>query len=1266
MNDLDSLRSLINGSAVVNNLKLGEAIQEIIDDRFSHLNNYLKEGEDNLSKPMTRVIEYYDYRIDDIKKKCEEYTKEQLEEHIKEVNQDIVKTLTEIEAKLASKIPAPVHEIKTIEKTVEVIEREAKVDYDKIIDEVLAKLPVVEEVTGAGIVVSINELPIDDENLKIDASHIKNLPKVVNQIYGNSTGIKELVAGSGVTIDNDNPQYPVINATPVSTGVTNVSVTTANGISGSVTNPTTTPAITLDINGLDTTKLADGSVTNAEFQYINSLTSNAQTQLDARVVGPATATDNAIARYDTTTGKLIQDSIVTISDTGVVAGASIDGGANTLTNMPFGEVSGMTTGSVPFAGATGKLTQDNANLFYDDTNNRLGIGTNTPTAKLSLKGDTTTDGVPTAIAHTGTPGGTFTGDNTVGYTLTTSVPLPPPYSFSYTITGLSAGTDRVLLVTYVITGAFALVYTRIAGTVVENGTLLSTGTYIRPYSFTTATSTLVEVHARTGAIRVSFSVASVTSDVPSIFSIDSSLGTRRLEVRAADQGTTGTLYLGALAGARGLFTANTSGFGVNALRFLESGTGLLALGYNSFSALTSGSNSTMLGTNSVTKTSISSLLMSVGTGISDFFSISSIGIGGSPSAKYSFNANVGTTTSSVTVPATALLAGTAYRVNTVGSTNFTLIGSSSNVTGTLFTATAAGTGTGNCILESFYNSNTSILTGSTNMSHAAGKENIVISGTNSGTNTGSGVYNSRISNSILLGINSFVTASGVSVPSSNLVVGKTYQILLTGTSNFVLAGALVNTSGCIFVATATTTGTGTATEFISGGITIGHYTNKNASQSLGTSGNLTYGTINSNSRQNLIIGNDGASNNRIGRANTIVGESAGGAVTSSIANCVYGDGAYSLGTAGIHYNGSLTVGMRYIIVSNGSNYVGIGAANNNIGTVFIATGTTAVGFIEPVLIAEKGFNTAFGTNSLLNLNPGGFNTAFGYNTLPNVTFGDSNTAVGYNTGLGITTGSNNTILGANVTGLSPTLSNNIILADGAGVQRINVLASGNAGVNVATPTANIHSKAGTITAGSAPLKMDVGVLLTTNEVGAVENRTDGLYYTTDLVSGRGSVPVEQYFRLPVNGALITTISNFFGANSAISVTVGQTYEIEINTFFLKTTTSAITWSLTNSASPTYFTAGYSSSPNGGIVSAPNANYSEATLFGSVLATQTITTGALTTAVNHRASFKIVLTASATGSFRLNLTSASGSVTPIAGSYWKCRILPATNIGTFAA
>ena len=50
---------------------------------------------------------------------------------------------------------------------------------------------------------------------------------------------------------------------------------------------------------------------------------SASSDLIGDVDGPASATDNAVARFDGTTGKLIQNSTVTIADsTGAIAGAS--------------------------------------------------------------------------------------------------------------------------------------------------------------------------------------------------------------------------------------------------------------------------------------------------------------------------------------------------------------------------------------------------------------------------------------------------------------------------------------------------------------------------------------------------------------------------------------------------------------------------------------------------------------------------------------------------------------------------------------------------------------------------------------------------------------------------------------------------------------------------------------------------------------------------------------------------------------------------------
>ena len=46
----------------------------------------------------------------------------------------------------------------------------------------------------------------------------------------------------------------------------------------------------------------------------------------------------------------------------------------------------LTTGSIPFIGASGALSQNNSNLFWDSANSRLGIGTNAPSQKLHVVG----------------------------------------------------------------------------------------------------------------------------------------------------------------------------------------------------------------------------------------------------------------------------------------------------------------------------------------------------------------------------------------------------------------------------------------------------------------------------------------------------------------------------------------------------------------------------------------------------------------------------------------------------------------------------------------------------------------------------------------------------------------------------------------------------------------------------------------------------------------------------------------------------------------
>jgi hypothetical protein len=72
-----------------------------------------------------------------------------------------------------------------------------------------------------------------------------------------------------------------------------------------------------DLNGITDWLIGDWAVYNGTiWQKVDN------TDAGGDVVGPASATDNAIARFDTTTGKLIQNSVVTVSDTGVVDGVT--------------------------------------------------------------------------------------------------------------------------------------------------------------------------------------------------------------------------------------------------------------------------------------------------------------------------------------------------------------------------------------------------------------------------------------------------------------------------------------------------------------------------------------------------------------------------------------------------------------------------------------------------------------------------------------------------------------------------------------------------------------------------------------------------------------------------------------------------------------------------------------------------------------------------------------------------------------------------------
>jgi len=106
-----------------------------------------------------------------------------------------------------------------------------------------------------------------------------------NQYFTTARARTSVSAGTGISYDNTTGV--VTNAAPDQT----VSLTGGTGISTSGT-------------------------------YPNFTITNTSPSLGGDVVGPASSTDNAVARFDTTTGKLLQNSVVLVSDTGVVTGVT--------------------------------------------------------------------------------------------------------------------------------------------------------------------------------------------------------------------------------------------------------------------------------------------------------------------------------------------------------------------------------------------------------------------------------------------------------------------------------------------------------------------------------------------------------------------------------------------------------------------------------------------------------------------------------------------------------------------------------------------------------------------------------------------------------------------------------------------------------------------------------------------------------------------------------------------------------------------------------
>jgi trimeric autotransporter adhesin len=386
----------------------------------------------------------------------------------------------------------------------------------------------------------------------------------------------------------------------------------------------------------------------------------------------------------------------------------------------------------------------------------------------------------------------------------------------------------------------------------------------------------------------------------------------------------------------------------------------------------------------------------------------------------------------VLINATNTVAGMTYMIITTGTTDFTLIGAANSVSGTVFTATGPGAGTGtvrtqagNSVAVGYnaarYNTTHEIVA----VGYGAAQTNVT-GARNTAVGTRS-LYTTTVGDNTAVGHEALYATT---VGDGNTAIGVRALHSNTDGNDNVAVGLdtmYSNVSGYYNIAIGTESLYANVGGYES--VAIGKEAMRD---STGGAENVAIGVgplyNNTTGFENVAISSWSMEQNLTGYENVAIGSGSLQDMITGYHNVAIGNQTMR-DVGGTATAGSFVVDTMYRIATLGTtDFTLIGAASNTVGVTFVATGVgagtgtayyvtaqnTAVGAFA-LQASKSANNTAIGFNALNDAVDGASNTAVGWYALSLITSGSDNTALGQSAGPTVGTYSNTTCLGANTT-----------------------------------------------------------------------------------------------------------------------------------------------------------------------------------------------------------------------------------------------------------